>query len=131
MSIKIAHVALLVDDYEKSIDFYCHTLGFEIAEDTQLQKKRWVRLKTPGGNGTEILLSKAVTDEQRAAIGRQAGGRVFLFLHTDNFDEYFARLSARGVRFVEGPIVQPYGKVGVFLDLYGNRIDLIEPTQSK
>lgn len=123
----IAHTALLVREYEEAIDFYCGTLGFKVVEDTRLAKKRWVRLAAPGGGGSEILLSRAVDDKQRAAVGNQTGGRVLFFFHTDDFDGDYARLKSRGVTFHEGPWDHAYGKVAVFKDLYGNRIDLIEP----
>ena len=123
----IVHIALLVREYEEALEFYCEKLGFLIVEDTQLENKRWVRLKAPGGQGSEILLSRAVDDEQRAAIGKQAGGRVLFFLNTDNFDSDYDRFGSMGVEFTEGPWDRPYGKVAVFKDLYGNRIDLIEP----
>jgi len=123
----IAHTALLVHDYEEAKEFYCKKLGFKVAEDTPLESKRWVRLRAPGGGGSEILLSKAVDDKQRASIGNQTGGRVLFFLHTDDFDSDYEKFRASGIEFVEGPLVHSYGKVGVFKDLYGNRIDLIEP----
>jgi catechol 2,3-dioxygenase-like lactoylglutathione lyase family enzyme len=123
----IAHTALVVREYEEAMEFYCGKLGFVVTEDTELGNKRWVRLKAPGGTGSEILLSRAVNDQQRAAIGNQAGGRVLFFLHTDAFDADYAKFRSLGVEFTEGPFEQPYGKVAVFKDLYGNRIDLIEP----
>lgn len=124
----LVHTALIVDEYDKAIRFYCGILGFLVVEDTQLPAgKRWVRIKAPGGNGSEILLSKAIDDKQRAAIGNQTGGRVLFFFHTDNFDDDFELFRSRGVEFVEGPTDHSYGKVAVFKDLYGNRIDLIEP----
>jgi catechol 2,3-dioxygenase-like lactoylglutathione lyase family enzyme len=124
----IAHTALLVRDYDEAKQFYCGKLGFEVVEDTQLPSgKRWVRLKAPGHQGSEILLSRAANDSQQACIGNQAGGRVLLFLHTDDLASDFKSLSSRGVEFTEGPWDDSYGKVAVFKDLYGNRIDLIEP----
>jgi catechol 2,3-dioxygenase-like lactoylglutathione lyase family enzyme len=124
----LAHAALLVREYDEAIAFYCGKLGFTIAEDSLLSSgKRWVRLKAPGGEGSEILLSRAADDKQRAAVGNQTGGRVLFFLHTDDFDADFKEFSSRGVEFVEGPFTQAHGKVAVFKDLYGNRIDLIEP----
>ena len=128
----VVHTALIVDEYERALDFYRGILGFTVVEDTLLPTgKRWVRLKAPGGNGSEILLSKAVDDKQRAAIGNQTGGRVLFFFHTDNFDSDYALFRSKGVEFVEGPWDHSYGRVAVFKDLYGNRIDLIEPTSSK
>ena len=124
----IIHTALIVDEYEKAKSFYCDILGFSVVEDTQLPTgKRWVRLKAPGGNGSEILLSKAVDEKQRAAIGNQTGGRVLFFLHTNNFDSDYKLFQSKGVQFTEGPWDEIYGKVAVFKDLYGNRIDLIQP----
>ena len=127
----IVHTALIVDDYETAKKFYCDILGFFLVEDTLLPTgKRWVRLRAPGGGGSEILLSRAVDEKQRAAIGNQTGGRVLFFFHTDDFDTDYESLRARGVEFIEGPAVHAHGKVGVFKDLYGNRIDLIEPRVS-
>lgn len=124
----LAHTALVVDEYEKALEFYCGILGFTIVEDTILPSgKRWVRIRAAGKGGSEILLSRAVGENQKLAIGNQTGGRVLFFLHTDNFDLDYERLCAKGVVFVEGPAKHSYGKVGVFKDLYGNRIDLIEP----
>lgn len=128
MIIGIAHTALLVREYDEAKRFYCDKLGFTIAEDSLLASgKRWVRLKAPGGKGSEILLSRAVDESQRAAIGNQTGGRVLFFLHTDDFDGDYELFSSKGIEFVEGPWDHAYGKVAVFKDLYGNRIDLIEP----
>jgi catechol 2,3-dioxygenase-like lactoylglutathione lyase family enzyme len=124
----IACISLIIREYEEAMDFYCGKLGFIVAEDTQLENKRWVRLQAPGGKGSEILLSKAVGDKQRAAVGNQTGGRVLFFLHTDNFDFDYAKFQSLGIEFTEGPSEHDYGKVAVFKDLYGNRIDLIEPT---
>ena len=123
----IIQTALVVREYEEAISFYCEKLGFKVVEDTQLPNKRWVRLLAPGGMGSEILLSRAVDDKQLAVVGNQAGGRVFFFFHTDNFDADYELFKSRGVEFVEGPWDHDYGKVAVFQDLYGNRIDLIEP----
>ena len=123
----IAHTALVVREYEEAMEFYCGKLGFIVAEDTQLKNKRWIRLRAPGQKGSEILLSRAVDDKQRASIGNQTGGRVLFFLHTDDFDSDYATFRAAGIEFTEGPWEESYGKVAVFKDLYGNRIDLIEP----
>ena len=131
MITSIAHTALLVDDYETAKKFYCDKLGFKIVEDTLLESgKRWVRLKAPGNGGSEILLSRAVGEKQHASIGNQTGGRVLFFLHTNDFEADYEALKAKGVEFTEGPWNHSYGKVGVFKDLYGNRIDLIEPKPS-
>jgi predicted enzyme related to lactoylglutathione lyase len=127
----IAYTALIVRDYGEAMEFYSGKLGFVVVEDTQLKNKRWVRLKAPGGKGSEILLSRAANDQQKASIGNQTGGRVLFFLHTDDFDSEYNRLQALGVEFTEGPLDEPYGKVAVFKDLYGNRIDLIEPKQNE
>lgn len=123
----IVHTALVVRDYEEAKNFYCGKLGFVVVEDTELAKKRWVRIRPPGGQGSEILLSKAVDEDQAAAIGKQAGGRVLFFMHTDNFEADYDRFRSLGIEFTEGPWDDSYGKVAVFKDLYGNRIDLIQP----
>lgn len=124
----VAHVALLVREYDEAKQFYCDKLGFEVVEDTGLAGgKRWVRLRAAGQLGSEILLSRADGNQQRAAIGKQSGGRVLFFMHTDDFDSDFLAMSSKGVSFVEPPRVETYGKVAVFKDLYGNRIDLIQP----
>jgi catechol 2,3-dioxygenase-like lactoylglutathione lyase family enzyme len=127
----IAQTALIVREYEEAIEFYCGKLGFIVAEDTQLEKKRWVRLRAAGGKGSQILLSRAVDDRQRAAVGNQTGGRVLFFLHTDDFDGDYARFKLAGIEFTEGPFEADHGKVAVFKDLYGNRIDLIQPRRSQ
>jgi catechol 2,3-dioxygenase-like lactoylglutathione lyase family enzyme len=126
----VAQLALLVRDYDEALAFYCGKLGFVIVEDTPLGEKRWVRLQAPGGQGSQILLSRAGDDQQRVAVGNQAGGRVLFFLHTDDLEADFARLRSIGVEFTESPRNETYGKVAVFKDLYGNRIDLIEPGRS-
>ena len=119
--------ALLVDEYDRAISFFVDQLGFELVENTPLSPtKRWV-VVAPAGGGAALLLARAADDAQRAVVGRQAGGRVFLFLQTDNFARDHAAILARGVRFVEQPETEPYGEVAVFEDLYGNRWDLIEP----
>ena len=124
----ISQIALLVREYDEAKAFYCGALGFTVVEDTALPDgKRWVRLRTPGRGGSELLLSRAADEKQSAAVGNQAGGRVLFFLHTNDFDGDQKAFSAKGVEFVEGPFERPYGKVAVFKDLYGNRIDLIEP----
>lgn len=127
----VAHTALLVREYEEALEFYCGKLGFVLVEDTLLPGgKRWVRIRAPGGKGSDILLSRAASDEQRAAVGKQAGGRVLFFFHTDAFDADYATFRAAGIEFTEGPFDQPWGKVGVFKDCYGNRIDLIGPAKA-
>ncbi|MDG4967674.1 VOC family protein [Lactococcus lactis] len=124
----IVHIALVVNDYDEAIDFYTKKLHFELVEDTYQpeQKKRWVVVSPPSSNGTTILLAKATKKVQESFIGNQAGGRVFLFLGTDNFDRDYSEMVNKGVEFVRPPKVQEYGKVAVFKDLYGNLWDLIE-----
>ena len=124
---RLAQLALLVRDYDEAIAWYTQVLGFTLLEDTPLSPtKRWVRVAPPGTDGTALLLARAATPEQEAAVGRQAGGRVFLFLDTDDFARDHAAYAARGVRFVEAPRDEPYGRVVVFEDLYGTRWDLVE-----
>lgn len=126
----IAGIALVVADYDDAIAFYVGKLGFDLVEDTPLGGgKRWVRVR-PAGGGTALLLARADGETQRARVGDQTGGRVFLFLQTDDFARDHALYSARGVRFVEAPRHEPYGSVAVFEDLYGNRWDLIEPKRT-
>ena len=126
----IAHIALIVRDYDEALAFYVGGLGFELVEDTYQpeQDKRWVTIRPPGAgaNGTTILLARASSEEQAGFIGNQAGGRVFLFLASDDFERDHAAFTAAGVEWVRPPVVQPYGKVAVFADLYGNRWDLVE-----
>ena len=127
MSQSIALTTLVVDDYDRAIDFYVRKLGFELCQDVGLgEDKRWVVVQPPGSN-SGLLLAKAQGADQIARIGNQAGGRVFLFLHTDDFAGDHARMSAAGVCFLEPPRQESYGTVAVFEDLYGNRWDLIEP----
>ena len=128
MTQRIGHIALVVRDYDEAIAFYVGVLGFRIVEDTPLtEDKRWVLVEPPGTSGTSLLLARAATPEQESRIGNQTGGRVFLFLQTDDFDRDYSALKAQGVRFVESPRDEAYGKVVVFQDLYGNRWDLVEP----
>lgn len=124
----IMHVALVVREYDEAIAFYTEKLGFTLVEDTYQpeQNKRWVVVAPPGGGAT-LLLARAATPEQAAFIGNQAGGRVFLFLQTDDFWRDYQAMRAQGVRFVREPKQAPYGTVAVFEDLYGNRWDLVEP----
>jgi catechol 2,3-dioxygenase-like lactoylglutathione lyase family enzyme len=124
----IVHIALVVRDYDEAIDFYVNTLGFELLDDTYQaeQDKRWVVVAPPGGSGTTILLARASKPEQEAFIGNQAGGRVFLFLNTDDFWRDYRRLKERGVRIVREPKEADYGMVAVFADLYGNLWDLLQ-----
>ncbi len=126
MALSIALVTLVVPDYDEGIAFYCGALGFQLLEDTDLgDGKRWVRV-APNGMGTALLLARAVTDEQSASIGRQAGGRVAFFLQTEAFARDWQAMSAAGVHFVEAPRNESYGTVAVFEDPFGNRWDLIE-----
>jgi len=124
----LLHVALVVADYDEAIAFYCGKLRFELVEDTYQpeQDKRWVLVAPPGGSGTSLLLARASTPEQAAFVGNQAGGRVFLFLGTDDFWRDHERLRAEGVEFVREPKTESYGTVAVFADLYGNLWDLIQ-----
>ena len=131
MTRRLALVTLVVDDYDRAIDYYVRTLGFALQEDTDLGAgNRWV-VVSPGAQGSALLLARAANDRQTQAIGQQTGGRVFLFLHTDDFKRDHAAYTQRGVTFVEGPRQEPYGTVAVFTDLYGNRWDLIEPAASR
>ena len=125
----IAHIALIVRDYDEAIAWFTSVLGFNLVEDTVLDEaKRWVLVAPPGagGNAATLLLARAATPEQEAFIGNQAGGRVFLFLRTDDFRRDYDAMTAKGVRFVRPPAEQPYGTVAVFEDLYGNLWDLIQ-----
>ena len=127
MTQTIARITLLVPDYDAGIAFFVDRLGFRLIEDSWLtDAKRWVVVAPPGASETALLLAKATAPDQSAAIGRQAGGRVFLFLHTDDFDRDHAAMLARGVTFLEAPRLESYGKVAVFEDPFGNRWDLIE-----
>lgn len=128
MQQRLAHVALVVADYDEAIDFYTKTLHFTLVEDTPLSEtKRWVLVRPPGGEGCCLLLAKAVGEEQISRVGNQTGGRVFLFLHTDDFWRDYREMTAKNVSFVREPAEEPYGTVAVFKDLYGNLWDLIGP----
>ena len=121
-------VALIVRDYNEALAFYVGRLGFQLIEDTDMGgAKRWVVISPPGATESRLLLARAADDEQAKAVGAQGGGRVFLFLTTDDFAGDHARLTAAGVRFLETPRHEAYGSVAVFEDLYGNRWDLIQP----
>jgi catechol 2,3-dioxygenase-like lactoylglutathione lyase family enzyme len=121
-------ITFLVRDYDEAIAFFTGALGFHLVEDSpQGDGKRWVTVAPRGSNGTRLLLARAATDEQRANIGNQGGGRVFLFLQTDDFAADHARMRQHGVHFREEPRHEPYGTVVVFDDLYGNGWDLIQP----
>jgi catechol 2,3-dioxygenase-like lactoylglutathione lyase family enzyme len=124
----IAHVALVVKDYDEALAFYTQKLRFTVVEDTYqpAQDKRWVVIAPPGSSGTTLLLARASTPEQARLIGDQAGGRVFLFLQTDDFWRDHAAMTAAGINFVRPPSEQSYGTVAVFEDLYGTRWDLVQ-----
>jgi len=126
---RLAAIALVVDDYDRAIAYYTQVLGFRLVEDTpQGPDKRWVTVAPPGDSGTLLLLAKAANPEQSSRIGDQTGGRVFLFLHTDDFQRDYEAYKARGVDFTEAPRHETYGSVVVFRDLYGNKWDLIQPS---
>lgn len=128
----LALITLVVHDYDEAIRFYRDVLNFRLVEDTRLTvEKRWVIVQPPGSSGCGLLLAKAATDEQKASVGNQTGGRVFLFLHTNDFQRDFKNLTEKGVRIVREPTVETYGTVAVFADLYGNLIDLIEPGKNR
>ncbi len=127
MTRTLAHTALLVPDYDEAVAWFTQVLRFQLRQDTTLPGgKRWV-VVAPSGDGGALLLARAATPAQQALVGRQGGGRVWLFLHTDRFDDDLARLRAHGVHLVEAPRDEPYGRVVVFEDPWGNRWDLIEP----
>jgi catechol 2,3-dioxygenase-like lactoylglutathione lyase family enzyme len=130
MKQSIACVSLVVRDYDEALDFYVNTLGFSLIEDTwiEAQKKRWVVVAPPGSTESRLLLARAVGEEQTSRVGNQTGGRVFLFLHTDDFWRDFESYRKKGVTFVREPKVESYGTVAVFQDLYGNLWDLLQPT---
>ncbi len=124
---RIGLVTLVVADYDEAVDYYVRAVGFELVEDTDLgEGRRWVRVAPPGG-GTQLLLARAEGLQQLARVGDQTGGRVALFLFCDDIAADHARMAAAGVHFAQAPREEPYGTVAVFVDLYGNRWDLIEP----
>jgi len=124
---KIGSIALVVRDYDEAIAFYTQSIGFHLVEDTDLGGgKRWVRVRPPGSDGTDLLLARAVNPEQESRAGNQTGGRVFLFLHTDDFWRDYRAMAGRGVKFVRQPSEESYGTVAVFEDLYGNKWDLLQ-----
>jgi catechol 2,3-dioxygenase-like lactoylglutathione lyase family enzyme len=126
MSARISQMALLVRDYDEAIAYFTQALGFALLEDSPREKgKRWVRVGPAGADGAALLLARAATPEQQRFVGNQGGRRVFMFLETDDFDGDYARMLAAGVRFTEQPRHEAYGTVVVFLDLYGNKWDLI------
>jgi catechol 2,3-dioxygenase-like lactoylglutathione lyase family enzyme len=126
MNQRLMHIALVVADYDEAIHWYTQKLGFKLIEDTTLSEvKRWVLIQPPGEGSCQLLLAKAATDEQKSRVGNQTGGRVFLFLHTDDFERDHDNLLQKGIKIVRGPSEEEYGKVLVFEDLYGNLWDLI------
>lgn len=128
MKQKIAHISILVRDYDEAIKFYTEKLHFSLVEDTRLSEtKRWVLVAPPGSHGCCLLLAKATNDEQKSRIGNQTGGRVFLFLYTDNFKRDFQNLIDNQIKIIRDPSSESYGTVAVFEDLYGNLWDLIQP----
>jgi catechol 2,3-dioxygenase-like lactoylglutathione lyase family enzyme len=128
MKQNIVHVAIVVDDYDKAIEFYTQKLHFVLIEDTILSEtKRWVLVAPKGSTGCCLLLAKAANEEQSSRVGNQTGGRVFLFLNTDNFKRDYQNLQHHGIKIVREPVVEKWGTVAVFEDLYGNLWDLIEP----
>ena len=125
-------VSLVVRDYDEAINFFVQTLGFRLVEDTYVpeQSKRWVVVSPPGATESKLLLARASSAEQESRIGGQTGGRVFLFLYTDDFWRDYESYKSKGVVFVREPKQEPYGTVAVFRDLYGNLWDLLQPTES-
>jgi len=132
MQQNLAHIAVVIRDYDEAIQYYTSVLGFKLIEDTVLSEtKRWVMVQPNGAsNGCMLLLAKAATPEQEKSIGYQTGGRVFLFLYTDDFYRDFDHYTSKGVEFTIAPHVEEYGTVAVFKDLYGNLWDLIEPAKN-
>ena len=127
MTQHLAQIAIVVKDYDEAIRFYTQKLGFTLLEDTVLSEtKRWVRVAPKGAGGCCLLLAKAAGTAQESRIGNQTGGRVFLFLHTDDFRGDYQRLLDQQIKIVRPPVVEPYGTVAVFEDLYGNLWDLVE-----
>jgi catechol 2,3-dioxygenase-like lactoylglutathione lyase family enzyme len=129
---RLGLVSLVVRDYDQAIAFYTQVLGFRLVQDVEVpeQAKRWVVVEPPGGGGARVLLARASNEEQRSRIGNQTGGRVFLFLYTDDFARDHAAYMARGVKFVRPPKREPYGTVAVFEDLHGNLWDLVQETSA-
>lgn len=126
----LAHIALVVADYDEAIRFYTEKLGFRLEEDTLLSDtKRWVVVSPPGSAGCQLLLAKATNEEQQSRVGNQTGGRVFLFLYTDDFWRDYKDMVSKGILFIREPVTEPYGTVAVFADLYGNLWDLIQPSK--
>lgn len=132
MNQEIAQIALIVDDYDKAISFYTSVLHFDLIEDTLLSaEKRWVLIAPKGSAGCRLLLAKASNEEQYSRVGNQTGGRVFLFLHTDNFQRDYQNLLDHRLKIIREPVKETWGMVAVFADIYGNLWDLIEPVLSE
>jgi catechol 2,3-dioxygenase-like lactoylglutathione lyase family enzyme len=132
MNQRLAHIAIVVNDYDEAIEFYTKKLHFTLVEDTKLSEtKRWVLVQPKGVSGCRLLLAKAANEEQARRVGNQTGGRVFLFLHTDNFERDYQNLLDKKIKIVREPTKESYGTVAVFADLYGNLWDMIEPTSEK
>jgi catechol 2,3-dioxygenase-like lactoylglutathione lyase family enzyme len=130
MQQSLVQISLLVNDYDEAIAYYTQKLNFTLVEDTELSPtKRWVVVQPKGEGGCKLLLAKAANEEQKSRIGNQTGGRVFLFLHTDNIQRDHEHLLKQNIRIHRGPVSEPYGKVLVFEDLYGNLWDLIQPAK--
>ncbi|MBK9565498.1 MAG: VOC family protein [Saprospiraceae bacterium] len=128
----LAHIAIVVDDYDRAIAFYTKKLHFELIEDTKMsEEKRWVLVRPKGAKECSLLLAKGVNDVQKSRIGNQTGGRVFLFLHTDDFQRDYQNLLKNQIKIVREPSVEEYGTVAVFEDIYGNLWDLIESKKSE
>jgi catechol 2,3-dioxygenase-like lactoylglutathione lyase family enzyme len=128
MKQQIINIALVVKDYDEAIHFYTQQLDFVLVEDTVLsESKRWVIVAPKGSDGCRLLLAKAASEEQQSRVGNQTGGRVFLFLYTDDFWRDYKKMQERQIEFVREPVKEPYGTVAVFRDLYGNLWDFIEP----
>jgi len=127
MNQALALISYLVRDYDEAIAFFTDKLQFELIEDTPQENKRWVVVRPRGGSGASLLLAQASTPEQETTIGNQTGGRVFLFLHTDDFQRDYKHMQTHGVQFMEEPRHEAYGTVAVFMDLYGNKWDLVQP----
>src|SRR6185503_18708414 len=129
MKQRLAHIAIVVKDYDEAIEFYTQKLYFDLIEDTQLSEtKRWVLVRPKGSNECCLLLAKAANGEQVSRIGNQTGGRVFLFLHTHNFERDYKNLLDHKIEIIRHPVKEDYGTVAVFKDIYGNLWDLIEPS---
>jgi catechol 2,3-dioxygenase-like lactoylglutathione lyase family enzyme len=127
---RIGHIALVVKDYDEAIQFYTEKLNFKMVEDTRLNDtKRWILIAPPGAKECCLLLAKAADERQRNSIGNQTGGRVFLFLYTNNFYQDYLQMVERGINFIRPPKEEDYGTVAVFEDLYGNLWDLIQPNE--